>query len=446
MLPRRRPHRRAQASRSCLGLGLALVIIGTLSAFGAYQLPAVRARLEPRLIALEEQIRAVTGPTQPAALPTLSAALPTPVFATQPPAATVTLAPEQPTLTPAPTATLAPTREPPPPSAAIRGTRWEPQLFNNCGPATLTAALVYWGWRGSEQDSLNWYGNGVDTRWQRDVASAVRPGGRDKNVSATELAAFATGQAGLRAALRYGGDLDTLKRLVAAGFPVIIETQFLEDEHQQIGDGWEGHYRLISGYDDAEASFLTQDSFKGNNYRRTYDLIERDWLAFNYLYLVIFSPEREAEVMTALGPDADPFVNLERALVRAQTETQTLAGEQAPFAWHNAGVSLFHLGRIGEAAAAFDQARTGAGLPWRMLWYQHEMYAAYVEAGRNQDVIDLATALLIDPGLEESYYWRGRARAALGDRDGALADLRAALDQHPGWAVAREQLAAWGDE
>lgn len=442
---RRKPLRRARAGRSYLGLGLAIVIIGTLGAFGAYQLPAVRDRLEPRLIALEEQIRAATGPTQPAALPTISAALPTPEIATQPPLATATLLPEQPTLTPAPTATPAPTLEPPPPSADIRGTRWEPQLFNNCGPATLTAALVYWGWRGSEQDSLNWYGDGVDIRWQRDVAGVVRPGGRDKNVSATELAAFATERAGLQAVIRHGGDLDTLKRLVAAGFPVIIETQFLEDEHQQTGDGWEGHYRLITGYDDAEGSFLTQDSFKGNNYRRAYDLIERDWLAFNYLYLVVFSPEREAEVMAALGPDADPTANLERALARAQTETQTLEGQRALFAWHNAGVSLVRLGRLDEAAAAFDQARTGIGLPWRMLWYQHDMYAAYVEAGRHQEVIDLATALLTDPGLEESYLWRGRARAALGDRDGALADLQAALDQHPGWAVAREQLAAWGE-
>ncbi len=425
-------------------LGVVGVVTIALVTLGLYQIPAVRDRLEPRLIALEDQVRAATGPTQPAALPTVGAALPTPVIATQPPPATATFSPEQPTPTPAPTETPEPTLAPAPPSAELGGTRWEPQLFNNCGPATLTAALVYWGWRGSEQDGLTWYGNGVDIRWQRDIAGVIRPGSRDKNVSAHELADFASARAGLATMIRYGGDLETLKRLVAAGFPVIIETAFLEDEHEQAGDGWEGHYRLITGYDDSAGTFLTQDSFKGNNYRRPYDLIERDWRAFNYLYLVLHPAEREAEVMAALGPDADATRNLERALARAQAETSDLPPDQVPFAWHNAGVSLLRLGRMAEAAAAFDQARAGTGLPWRMLWYQHEMYAAYFEVGRHQEVIDLATAVLNDPGLEESFFWRGRAREALGDRDGAVADLRAALDQHPGWADAREQLEAWG--
>ena len=232
------------------------------------------------------------------------------------------------------------------------------------------------------------------------------------------------------------------ERLVGNAF---LERAFLEVEHEQEGLGWEGHYSLVTGYDDDPREFLTQDSFKGPNYRRGYDAVALDWRAFNYVYLVLYTPEREAELMALLGADADEQGNHTRALELAQHETQSLTDdEQLAFAWHNAGVSLHYLGRDEEAAAAFDQARSYNTLPWRMLWYQHEMYAAYFGAGRYQDIVDLATALVVKPGLEESYYWRARAHYALGNTARAEADLREALNQHTHWSAASEQMQEWG--
>lgn len=449
---RKMRQRRRRAGQ--FGCGLLALVVGLIATAGGWALgqnPAIQDRLAPRLAALDEAWRGLQYGPQPEALPTAAVALVAPpTFApagattlpatpiAEQPTLAVTLAP---TLTPAPTATLPPI----PATLTLKGARYEPQLFNNCGPATLTAALVFWGWRGSEVDSLNWYGNGVDVRWQRDVAAIVKPGARDKNVSPEELTAFVTQRAGLGAALRFGGDLERLKRLIAAGFPVIIERGFLEDEHGQEGKGWEGHYGLLTGYDDASAEFITQDSYIGANYRRAYDLIERDWRAFNNLYIVLYPPNREAELLALLGADADVAANLDSALAQAQADAAAVRDpEQEALAWHNVGAVLFRQGRADEAVVAFDQARSFDTLPRRLLWYRHDMYAAYFEAGRYQDVIDLADLMLQSPGLEESFYWRARAQDALGARATAVEDLRAALGEHPGWDPALEQLAAWG--
>ncbi|MGD2178960.1 MAG: hypothetical protein PVG71_14195, partial [Anaerolineae bacterium] len=98
--------------------------------------------------------------------------------------------------------------------------------------------------------------------------------------------------------------------------------------------------------------------------------------------------------------------------------------------------SLTSLGLHEEAAAAYDQARQ-LGLHYRMLWYQFGPYESYYAAGRYEDVIALAEATLASArNLEESYYWRGRARLALGDVEGARSDFNTALRYHEGWLPA----------
>jgi len=44
------------------------------------------------------------------------------------------------------------------------------------------------------------------------------------------------------------------------------------------------------------------------------------------------------------------------------------------------------------------------------------------------------------PVLEETYYWRGMAKAALGDRDGAVEDLTRAQTLNPNSTPAAEEL------
>ena len=81
--------------------------------------------------------------------------------------------------------------------------------------------------------------------------------------------------------------------------------------------------------------------------------------------------------------------------------------------------------------------------PWRLLWYQDGPYAAYYHTGRYQDVINLANTTLFSvdkPVLEETYYWRGMTKAALGDRQGALEDLQRAYTLNPNSTPAGQAL------
>lgn len=433
-----------------------------LAAAGLYNIPAINDKLYPRVDTFLSQLRNLVAPA-PVAVPTALAP------ATGGPAGgPPTFAPETPTA-PAPSATAAsqpaasappaasPTATVPPATPvatlvvdlpdilSLKGTRYEPQLFNNCGPATLTADLVYWGWHGSQPDSLAWYGNGQDIRWQKDIAAVIKPGKADKNVMPYELANYAEDNAGLASMLRFGGSIDLLRKLVANGFPVIIERGFPEAEHGQVGQGWEGHYGLVTGYDNGKRMLLLQDSFKGANYWIDYDSFTADWRDFNYLYLMLYPPDRGGEVAALLGPEADVTTNLNNALVKAQAEAAASSDPaDLAFDWFDVGTSLQLLGRNADAAQAFDQARSYGTLPYRMLWYQTYMYKAYFYTKRYQDVLDLANGVLQTPSLEESFYWRGWAYHETGNLDAAVADMRSALDVHPGWDQASAALKEWG--
>jgi tetratricopeptide (TPR) repeat protein len=249
---------------------------------------------------------------------------------------------------------------------------------------------------------------------------------------------------GLEAALRVGGDVERLKHLLAAGFPVIVETWYVHTPDDQMG-----HYRLVIGYDDATQEFLTYDSLHGPDILLTYQEMDELWRAFNRVYLVIYPPERADDLNAALGPDVDRQAALQDALETARAEaaappTTCVAyadcSDAEVFAWFNLGTNLVTLGRYDEAAAAYDQARI-LGLPYRILWYEFGPYEAYYATGRYEDVITLADATLrVANNLEESYYWRGKARQALGDLEGARADFEAALRYHEGWPPAVEAI------
>jgi hypothetical protein len=47
--------------------------------------------------------------------------------------------------------------------------------------------------------------------------------------------------------------------------------------------------------------------------------------------------------------------------------------------------------------------------------------------------------------LEETYFWRGMAKAAMGDRDGAVQDLRRAYALNPNSTPAGEELRLLGE-
>jgi len=376
-----------------------------------------------------EQVVFVPDPTRPV-LETVQASTPTGL----PPAATLT-----PTPAPdAPTATVAPSPTPLPAAVSLKGVRYMDQhgLFNYCAPANLGMALSYWGWSGTRID----------------VGKAVKPFEKDKNVMPYELADFVAEQTDLLVLQRSGGNLELIKKLIAAGFPVLVEKgAYLEDLTGKIS--WMGHYTVVTGYDDTAKQFTTQDSFYQADYLVSYATLESNWRAFNNLFLVIYPREKETQLMQVLGLYADETNAFNLALEEATRATTLTAGNDQFFAWYNRGTSLVSLQDYRGAAEAYDQAfQLYAQLPadkrpWRMVWYQTGPYFAYFFAGRYTDVERLATQTIeaaSEPYIEESWLWRARARRALGDQEGALADLRKSLDYHPDFAPSLAELTSMG--
>ena len=312
-----------------------------------------------------------------------------------------------------------------PEAAQMTGFRHEYQGWNNCGPATLTTALSYFGWQEDQYTAASW----------------LKPDPEDKNVSPWQMVEFVNTQTPVRALFRYGGDLDRLRQMVAHDFPVIIAAGY-EPE----GYDWMGHYLLIAGYDRRAGTFLTQDSFLGPDTVYPEAEIDRYWQHFNRVYIVLYSPEREDDLLALLGEDADPASNAARALETARQEAA--ANPSDAFAWFNLGTSYVLLEMYQEAAVAYDQARSvEPGLPWRMLWYQFGPFEAYYQVGRWDDVIGLAQFNLAttpdgEHPIEETYYYAGLARQALGETERALLNFQQALAINPNFSPAQAALAA----
>lgn len=326
----------------------------------------------------------------------------------------------------APEVTPAPTQVAVPPSYQLSGIRFEYQGWNNCGPATITNALSFYGYQDNQNRAADW----------------LKPNREDKNVSPDQMVAFVNSQIPempIYALNRSGGTLETLKLLISQNYPVIIEAGY-DPEPDRLG--WMGHYLLVTGYDDSRAEFTTQDSYLGPNKIYTYDHIQRFWQHFNYTYIVVYRSGNEPQLLSLLGTNADEQQNAINALEIATLEATT--DRDNAFAWFNMGTNFVKLGIWDRAAIAFDEARR-IGLPWRMMWYQFGPYEAYNAVGRYDDVLALARTNQNDGGghfVEETFYYAALAREALGETDRAINNLREVIRFNPNFAGAQAKLDA----
>ncbi|MFN2163661.1 MAG: C39 family peptidase [Candidatus Promineifilaceae bacterium] len=332
-----------------------------------------------------------------------------------------------------PTAT--PTATPLPPlmqHVDITGLEIVPQKFNNCGSANMSVVLNYYG--------------AEDT--QTDIANRIKPHYDDRNVSPEELVAYVNEETGLKAAVFRGGDIKMLRRLLGAGFPVIIEKGYEPDAWQ----GWMGHYLTLIGFDNPEQEFNTLDTYLGpwdsSGRPASYEEVEFRWAQFNNAFIVVYRPFEEEELLALLGPAyTDPATMWQNAATAAEAVVEKNPDDA--FAWFNLGASLTELARLNgdealysAAASAFDQSRL-VGLPPRMMWYQFEPYDAYIESGRIDEALALASAVMQSDGgwhVEESHFYQGLAYEADGRFDLARAAFKRALDIKPNYPLAQEHL------
>ena len=275
------------------------------------------------------------------------------------------------------------------------------------------------------------------TATQKDLAPILKPNDNDKNVSPSELAGYVQSHTNLGVLYRVNGSVDQMKQLLANGFPVVVETWF----QPQPNDGM-GHYRLLFAYSDSAGKFSALDSYEGPNQALPYAQFDADWKAFDRVFLVAYRPEQLSLLNAILNGAQDEQANWAQA--RQKADSEVAANPNDAFAWHNLGSALHHLGQEADAVKAFDRARK-IGLPWRMLWYQFDMFEAYLSIGRFQDVLDLTGANLKQSGdLEESLYYRGRALQATNKNDDAIKAYRDALKFNKYYAAPAKALSDMG--
>ena len=330
---------------------IALIGIGILLlAILLYQIPWVRVRVDWRLLVAQTYITSRLNP---------AGTLPPPQIESSEVALAAADGADKPTSissTPVPQAT--PTQLPA--SVQLTPSEYELQGPNNCGPATLTMYLRYYGWDGD----------------QYDISDEIKPVTKDRNVNVDELIYYTSTWVGwLRSMFRVGGDIELIKQFLAAGIPVMVEKgHIIEIDYFYQDDYWNGHYALVTGYDDASQTFTYQDSYTGPDEQIDYAEFDVFWQQFNRVFILVYLPEHEQTVINLLGADWDEEANRQNALAVAQAES--LSDPDNAFAWFNLGMNQVYFEKYGEAAASFDKARQ-IGLPMRMLRYQFGPFFAY---------------------------------------------------------------------
>ncbi len=403
------------------GLGLAVLAVLVVLGLFLVQIPRVKNALAWRLDIVFTYARMVLNPVEKMPTP---AARTQEIILTPQPSATVPPPPSPTSEISTPTAVPTAIPTPVPASVTLNAPAYDPakdkQTWNNCGPATLALALRYYGWEGN----------------QHDIAKIIKPIDDDRNVNVDELVYYTRTRAGwLSAEYRVGGNLDTIKKFIAAGYPVIIEESFRTDrQYWPQDDRWAGHYLLITAYDDHSQLFTTQDSEIGPNQTMSYLALMDNWQSFNFVYIIVFPTDQEEQVKALLGADVSEEINRQHALDIARREVEV--NPQNAFGWFNLGSNLVYFEKYAEAAQAYDQARN-LGLPERMLRYQFGPFLAYFHTLRTDDLLALTKyALQITRTSEEAMLWRGWALYRQGDKTNALQSFRNALKIRPDYGDA----------
>ena len=426
-------------------------------ALGLYFIPKVHDAVGRRVDDLRTQIKYhFSPPDQAIFLPTQQAAIDTIVNSTMQAHATqqaASTAPAATRLSPGTTSAPTLTPTPLPLSVNLPGVVYVDQSggWNLCAPANLTMALKFWGWKGTRDDVIR-----VVKPGENDPSkSSVDRGFTDKNVMPYELADFVNEKTDYRAIYRYGGDIQLIKSLLAAGFPLVVEKGYYEADYKG-KVGWLGHYQFVTGYDDAANDLIVQDTYHdGPNFHISYDKFVEGWRSFDFVFYIVYPLDRQEQLMQLLGPYSDAASAAQTALDKANQDIKGLSGIDLFFAWFAKGTSHVALQQYVDAATAYDQAfSVYASLgnndnerPYRMMWYQTGPYWAYYYSTRYQDVVNLANTTFETigaPTLEESLYWRGLAEYALGNTSAGIGDVQKSVYYNMNFKAGIAQLQEWG--
>lgn len=270
------------------------------------------------------------------------------------------------------------------------------QTFNNCGPASLSMALSFYGINVSQKilgDELRPY----------QIASGIND---DKSVTLSEIAEKSK-DFGFVPILRPNGTPQVLINFIANNMPIIARTWTKPNEDI-------GHFRVIKGYDQEKMIFIQDDSLQGKNLEFSFDEFNILWEKFGYEYLVLVPPEKLEIAKQILGDDYDEGTAWQKAANTAQNQ-------------FNLSISLFHIGKMEESVKSFEQVEDM--LPFRTLWYQIEPIYAYYKLNNFEKVFRI-TDKIINNGnraYSEVYIIRANSYKKMGMADKAQEELGKAI-------------------
>lgn len=287
--------------------------------------------------------------------------------------------------------------------ALLPGAKWVAQTFNNCGPATTSMVLQYFGFNVS----------------QNETKAKLRSNPDDKNVFTYEIADYIRKDYGVESKLLYGGDIQLIKKLLANGFYVVIEDWLHPNEDI-------GHTTIIRGFDDEQGVLIADDSFIGINITYPYEQFSQtQWKAFNYEYLPVYKSGSEDLLKAIIGDAWDEKTMYQQTAQKARSEISL--NERDVYAWFNLGTSLYALGDHEAAKEAFAKSRA-LGWPKRMLWYQIQPVQTLNALGDYQQALQLADiALWSNDSFAEVHLEKAIAYKGLRDTQKAREEVERAL-------------------
>ncbi len=294
------------------------------------------------------------------------------------------------------------------------------QTFNNCGEAAYSMALSFYNIHESQQA----------------LADILRPdnnttgSGDDKSTPPDEIAAQAATY-GLTAYFRPDGNVDLLKRLVAAGFPVMTRTLLNTSEDY-------AHYRVVIGYDDATGEIIDEDGIQGDHATFAYADFIKLWKPFNYEYIVFATPAQQAAVTAILGQDAGAAWQA-AAAVAQQAVTLNPQDTAATF---DLAVADYYTGDYQASTQELEAAEPTLGT--HALWYQIEPIESYYETGNYAKVFSLAQQIISagDAAYPELYVLEGESYVKQNNKTAAKQAFQTALTYNKNLPVAQAALAA----
>jgi len=294
------------------------------------------------------------------------------------------------------------------------------QTFNNCGPASLSMALSYFGIKASQKvigDGLRPYQN-------------PQGDNDDKSVTLNEMREKAK-EYGLIPFHRPNGNFNLIKYFIAYDIPIIAFTWTKPDEDI-------GHYRVVKGYDDNSNELIQDDSLQGKNLKFKYDDFNVLWHKFNYEYLVLVPKDKVAIAEAILGENKDESKAWKNAIDILTKFLEKNPGDVP--ARFSLSISYFYIGDYKKSIEQFEMVQSK--LSKRALWYQIEPIQAYFELGDYNKVFEISDNILNkgNRAFSELYMLRGKIYLIKGELKNAKAEFEKAVFYNKNMEEAQEAL------